>query len=428
MLNVPMKINKSPTVALDYLGCKLNQAEIQELARQLEAAGYTIVDPEAKADIYVLNTCSVTGTADSKSRHLLRQAKRRNSAVRLVAIGCYAQRDPKALEGIEGVELVLDNDKKMGLAKLLGDVAAPPTPALGGQEKRRTRSFVKIQQGCRNFCSYCIVPYMRNKEASVSPDKVIALVKKLAVDGAREIVLTGTEIGAYGSNGVNLEGLIKRILAETYADAAAVPRIRVSSLQPHQISPSLIGLWQNPRLCPHFHLSLQSGSDAVLKRMKRKYTSAAYRDTVSLIRSTVPEAAITTDVIVGFPGETEAEFQETMELCKVIEFARIHVFPFSPRPGTAAAVMPEKIPDNVKKDRTDLMLALAREAAKDFHQGYTGKTSEVLWEQPSAGIWSGYTGNYIKVYQKSADDLTNNVTRTKLVKLYRDGIWGEITQ
>jgi len=416
-------LSKSPTVALDSLGCKLNQAEIQQLARQLEAAGYRIVDPSAKADIYVLNTCSVTHVADRKSRHLLRLARRRNPSARLIAIGCYAHRARKELEQIEGVELVLGNDKKMNLVNLLGVVAVPKAsdgPAINWQAKGRTRAFLKIQDGCKNFCAYCIVPFVRSKETSVSADKVIALVKGLVADGYREVVLTGTEIGAYNHNGTDLAGLIKRILADT-----PVPRLRMSSLQPHQITPGLIGLWQNGRLCPHFHLSLQSGSDAVLRRMKRKYTPADYLKAVELIRSVVPEAAVTTDVIVGFPSETDGEFEETLEFCKKIKFARIHVFPFSPRPGTAAAEMPQPVTDAVKKDRSDRMLALAKESARNFQQGLLGKTADVLWEQKSANVWSGLTGNYIKVYARSSDELTNTVTPVKLLKLYRDGVWGE---
>ncbi len=413
---------KSPTVALDYLGCKLNQAEIQELARQLEAAGYTIVDSDAQADIYVLNTCSVTSTADSKSRHLLRMARRRNPAARLIAIGCYAHRDRKALEQIEGVELVLGNDQKMDLVNLLGNISAPETPVKNEQEKRRSRSFLKIQEGCKNFCAYCIVPYVRHKETSVPAEKILAFVKGLSANEYREIVLTGTEIGAYYSDGINLEGLIRRILAET-----DTPRIRISSLQPHQLSPGLIELWKNPRLCPHFHLSLQSGSDSILKKMKRKYTTADYRRAVDLIRNVVPDAAITTDVIVGFPGETDAEFKETIEFCKDMKFARIHVFPFSPRPNTAAAEMFEQVSDTVKKERTGVMLTLAKESARNFRQTFLGKTPNVLWEQQSAGVWSGYTGNYIKIYTKSADELTNTISPVKLMKLYREGLWGELT-
>jgi threonylcarbamoyladenosine tRNA methylthiotransferase MtaB len=413
-----------PTVALDSLGCKLNQAEIQQLARQLEAAGYKIVDPGAGADIYVLNTCSVTHIADSKSRHLLRLARRRNPTARLVAIGCYAQRSPGELEKIDGVELVLGNSRKMDLPRILGAVAVPKRtdgPAVSWQQSGRTRAFLKIQDGCKNFCAYCIVPLVRTKEQNVPVEKVTALVRGLVADGYKEVVLTGTEIGAYNHDGLELEGLIKRILADT-----RVPRLRLSSLQPHQISPSLIALWRDKRLCPHFHLSLQSGSDAVLKRMKRKYAAADYRSTVSLIRDNVPGVSITTDVIVGFPGETDAEFKETFEFCREMRFARIHVFPFSPRPGTAAEKMPGQLPPAVKKERSREMLVLAKESAREFQQGFLGKTMEVLFEQRSAGTWSGLTGNYIKVYARSGETLTNTILPVELVKIYCEGIWGEV--
>jgi len=419
-----MSILNRPTVALDSLGCKLNQAEIQQLARQLEAAGYTLVDAEAGADIYVLNTCSVTHIADSKSRHLLRLARRRNPAARLVAIGCYAQRSPRELEKIEGVELVLGNNRKMDLVRLLGEVSIPPGtdgPAVSWQQSGRTRAFLKIQDGCKNFCAYCIVPFVRTKEQNVTVEKVTALVKGLVANGYKEVVLTGTEIGAYNSGGINLEGLVKRILADT-----PVPRLRLSSLQPHQISPSFIELWQDERLCPHFHLSLQSGSDTVLKRMKRHYTAADYQHALSLIRDIIPGVSITTDVIVGFPGETEAEFKESLAFCRKMQFARIHVFPFSNRPGTEAEKMPGQVPPAVKKERSRQMLVLAKESAREFQQGYIGKTMEVLFEQQSAGNWSGLTGNYIKVYTRSSEVLTNRILRVKLVKIYRDGMWGEV--
>jgi threonylcarbamoyladenosine tRNA methylthiotransferase MtaB len=413
-----------PTVALDSLGCKLNQAEIQSLARQLEAAGYRLVDPAAKADIYILNTCSVTHVADRKSRHLLRLARRRNPAARLIAIGCYAHRAPDELSKIEGVELVLGNDRKMNLLNLLMDsdsqrqAAMPPS---GPHAIRRTRAFLKIQDGCKNFCAYCIVPLVRSREQNVPVDSILALVKGFVANSYREVVLTGTEIGGYKNNDVNLAGLIKRILAET-----PLPRLRLSSLQPHQISPGLIELWRDPRLCPHFHLSLQSGSDAVVKRMKRRYSIADFRRAVALIREIVPDAAITTDVIVGFPGETDAEFKATLDFCRETRFARIHVFPFSPRPGTAAATMPQQISDALKKERSNQMLALSKESVKAFQQGFIGKTMDVLWEQQSRGIWSGLTGNYIKVYARSRDALTNLILPVKLVKLYRDGVYGDI--
>jgi threonylcarbamoyladenosine tRNA methylthiotransferase MtaB len=409
------------TVALDSLGCKLNQAEIQSLARQLEAAGYKLVDTDAKADIYILNTCTVTHVADRKSRHLLRLARRRNPAARLIAIGCYAHRAPEELNKIEGVELVLGNDRKMNLLALLGELRqGAPVPS-GPHASRRTRAFLKIQDGCKNFCAYCIVPYVRRREQNVAADSILALVKGFVANNYREVVLTGTEIGGYKNNDINLAGLIKRILAET-----PLPRLRLSSLQPHQISPDLIELWRDARLCPHFHLSLQSGSDAVLKRMKRRYSVADYRNAVKLIRDTVPDAAITTDVIVGFPGETDAEFKETLSFCREIQFARIHVFSFSPRPGTAAATMPQQISDTVKKERSNKMLALSKESIKTFQERFIGKSLDVLFEQQSSSICSGLTGNYIKVYARSSEALTNLILRVKLVKFYRDGVWGEV--
>jgi len=414
-----------PTIALDSLGCKLNQAEMQQLARQLSAAGYRLVSPADKADIYILNTCTVTHVADRKSRHMLRQARRRNPNARLVAIGCYAQRNPRELAQIEGVELVSGNDRKMNLLKLLEEadnVSVPVAGAsVGRHEDGRTRAFIKVQDGCQNFCAYCIVPLVRSREENVPVEKVTALVRGLVANGYQEVVLTGTEIGAYNCSSVNLEGLLKHILAET-----AVPRLRLSSLQPHQVSPGLIGLWRDPRLCPHFHLSLQSGSDTVLKRMKRRYFTADYQRTVALIRDSVPDVAITTDVIVGFPGETDAEFQESLDFCRQMQFARIHVFPFSPRPGTEAADMPQQVSASVKKERSRQMLALAKESAHSFQQGFLSRTMNVLWEQQAGGIWSGLTGNYIKVYTKNSDDLTNRLLPVKLVKLYRDGVWGEI--
>ncbi len=420
------KVNESPAVALDSLGCKLNQAEIEDLARQLEAAGYRLVSPGEKADIYILNTCTVTHIADRKSRHLLRLAHRRNPAGRIVAIGCYAHRAPGELNRIEEVELVLDNDRKADLASLLKktDALSPAVPGAAkspGIDSRRTRAFLKIQDGCRNYCAFCIVPYVRTREESVPVERVIAQVKERVAAGYREVVLTGTEIGTYSCDGINLAGLLERILKE-----AGIKRLRLSSLQPMEITERFVRLWQDPRMCPHFHLSLQSGSDAVLKRMKRRYNTAEYRRAVDLIRESVPDVAVTTDVIVGFPGETEAEFLETMDFCRQIRFARIHVFPFSLRPGTAAADMPGQISDAVKKERNQQMLALAKESVQDFQRQFIGKIMEVLWEQQARGIWSGLTGNYIRVFARSRGDLTNRLLTVKLMKMHRDGVWGEV--
>lgn len=415
-----------PRVALDSLGCKLNQAEIELLARQLAEAGYRLVAPDDRADIYILNTCTVTHMADRKSRHRLRLAHRRNPDARLVAIGCYAERVPRELEQIEGVDLVLGNAQKSLLLQLLGEPGSstqPVTRDLLGQydNNRRTRTFIKVQDGCHNFCTYCIVPLVRSHEESVPVDQVVAEVRERVAAGYKEVVLTGTEIGTYNCNGIYLEGLLERILVET-----SVNRLRLSSLQPPEISLELIGLWRDQRLCPHFHLSLQSGNDGVLRRMKRRYNTADYQRKVSLIRQAVPKAAITTDAIVGFPGETEAEFQESYDFYRQMQFARIHVFPYSPRPGTEAALMMPTVADRVKKKRSQQMLALAEESLQGFNRQFLGRTLPVLWEQQAGGTWSGLTGNYIKVYTKSREELTNRLLPVKLVELCRDGVWGEV--
>lgn len=424
-----MKMNVSPerpAVALESLGCKLNQAELQQLAERLAQAGYRLVDSPAQADIYILNTCTVTHVADRKSRHLLRLAHRLNPSARLVAVGCYAHRAPEELKGIDGIELVLGNEQKMNLLTLLDDIADSKLPLSVAssalrEHSRRARAFLKVQDGCRNFCAYCIVPYVRTREVSVPVEEIVTQIKEKVATDFQEVVLTGTEIGDYCYDGVDLTGLLQRILAET-----DIRRIRLSSLQPHHISSSLIGLWRNPRLCPHFHLSLQSGSDTVLKRMNRRYSITGYRRAAVLLRNSVPDVAITTDVIVGFPGETDAEFQSTLDFCREMQFARIHVFPFSPRPGTAAATMPNQISVAVKKERSQIMLSLAKESTKNFRQKFLGRTMDVLWEQESRGVWSGLTGNYIKMYTRSSNNLSNSLLSVKLVKTYRDGMWAEI--
>jgi len=409
-------------VTLDTLGCKLNQAETESLARQLAAAGYELVDSVEEADVYILNTCTVTHIADRKARNLLRQAHRRNSHIRLIAIGCYAERSHQELARIEGVDLVLGNDQKARVLDRLQALGCFSSSSSASQSRYgygRNRSFLKIQDGCDNFCSYCIVPLVRRRVESVPVEKVISEIGNRVADGVREVVLTGTEIGAYHSHGVNLTGLLKRVLAET-----GVTRLRLSSLQPQEISTELLELWKDHRLCPHFHLSLQSGSDSVLQRMKRRYTTTEYQLAVTGIRKAAPDAAITTDVISGFPGETEAEFEESYDFCRQVDFARIHVFPYSRRPGTEAAEMPNQVGDKVKRERVQKMLALAGESASSFRQRFLGRTMPVLWEQKSGDVWSGYTGNYIKVYAKSGEDLSNQLKPVKLESIYKDGVWG----
>ena len=413
-------------IALDSLGCKLNQAETELLARQFTEAGYRLVAPTDGADVYILNTCTVTHIADSKSRHQLRLAHRRNPGALVVATGCYAERARHELAQIEGVDLVVGNEEKPHLLRLLRESGrlGNPTHIPGDSTSHpydgfRTRTFIKVQDGCSNFCSYCIVPLVRGREKSLPADQVMAEVRYRLAQGYKEVVLTGVKIGAYNYNGVNLKQLLEHILTET-----DVTRLRLSSLQPQEISPELIGLWRDKRLCPHFHLSLQSGSQGVLGRMKRRYSANDYQQSVSLIRALVPEAAITTDIIVGFPGETEEEFEESYNFCQRLGFARIHVFPYSPRRGTQATQLPQPVEAQVKKQRSQRMLALAKESAQNFRLKFLGKVMPVLWEKQSDGVWSGHTANYIKVYTKSTQDLTNKLLPVKLVEVSGDGVWG----
>ena len=417
-------------VAFDTLGCKLNQAETELLARQFAEAGYHLVSLAERPDIYVLNTCTVTHIADQKSRQRLRLARRRNHEALVVATGCYAERAPEELLQLEGVDLIVGNDQKVQLLRLLkesghitGSVGIHHGSVSCPYNGLRTRAFIKVQDGCSRFCAYCIVPLVRRREESLPVEQVVGEVRHRLDSGCKEVVITGVEIGQYNHNGVGLKGLLERTLAET-----DVTRLRLSSLQPDEISSELIGLWRDSRLCRHFHLSLQSGCDRVLGRMRRRYSAGDYQRAVSLIRSVVPGAAVTTDIMVGFPGETEEEFKESYEFCRQLGFARIHVFPYSPRPGTLAAQMPRSVAAGVKKERSRRMLALAQESAQNFHQQFLDQTVPVLWEKQTGGVWSGLTDSYIRVFTRSGEDLTNKLLATKLVGIGKDGVWGEIAE
>lgn len=400
-------------IAIETLGCKLNQAETEALQRQFVREGFELVQHPAEADVYILNTCTVTHTADAKARHLLRMARRQNPDIFIIATGCYAQRAAAEIKAIAGVDCVVDNREKSNLLQGLKNIpqkeqnkikqATEPAPF-------RTRSFLKIQDGCQNFCSYCIVPFVRSGETSEPSASIIDEIRQRTNEGYQEVVLTGTRVGGYYCEGLGLQGLLQRILDET-----KIPGVRLSSLQPQEISPALIKLWRDSRLCPHFHLSLQSGSAGVLKRMNRRYTPDEYRQAVELIRKEVAGVAITTDVIVGFPGETDAEFEESLEFCKQMGFARIHVFSYSPRSGTAAAKMAGQVQDKVKKERSRKMLALAEESAHKFRESFTGELMDVLWEkQTDDGDWTGITGNYIRVFAKSDRNLSNKKSTIKI--------------
>jgi threonylcarbamoyladenosine tRNA methylthiotransferase MtaB len=288
----------------------------------------------------------------------------------------------------------------------------------------RTRSLIKIQDGCHSSCTYCIVPKVRPHEYSLPVSQIIDEVRQKVALGYKEVVLTGTKVGSYKDDDTGLRDLIQRILTST-----GIERLRLSSLQSSEISSELLALWQDEKLCRHFHLALQSGSETVLQRMRRSYSLNRYQRTVNLIKNKIPNVAITTDIMVGFPGESDEEFEQSYSFCQQAGFANIHVFPFSPRPETAAARIPEQIKDKVKQERNQRMLELSRSSRCRFCEQFLGQTMPVLWEKetsPGSGIYSGLTGNYIRVFAHSKKPLSNEITPVKLVEFYNQGIWGEM--
>ena len=348
--SMPYPYRAMPTATVTHLGCKLNQSEAEALSLAFARAGYDIVAPADGPDVFVLNSCTVTHVADRKSRQMLRRAKRRNPGSQVIATGCYAHRAPQDLEAMAEVDLVVDNRDKMRLLEILGvpeaDVAVPPNG-------RRARSMVKIQEGCNQVCAYCIVPKTRGRERSLPIDEILGTMRARTSAGYREIVLTGTQLGSYGfefgpppDGRTWYEELVRRALDET-----GVTRLRFSSLQPREITDGMIDLYRAGRLCPHVHIPLQSGSDAVLRRMRRRYTPADFRRCVDRLRAAAPGIAITTDIIVGFPGETEADFNATVALAEDVAFAQVHVFPYSHRPGTSAAHFADHLDPKTKAAR-----------------------------------------------------------------------------
>ena len=435
------------TVAIHTHGCKLNQADSELLARYFAEAGYRVVDWTAGADVLVLNTCTVTATADAKARRALRAARRANGEAVIVATGCYAQRAADQLAGMAEVSLVVGNTQKDQLVAQVtsilaeraeefnnGSAASTNTGLDKGPETLtkqrlqlaatgRSRSMIKIQEGCDQVCAYCIVPKVRGRERSVPQEAVLAEINHRVSQGCQEVVLTGTQLGTYGHD---LPGSSLRTLLQGILDGSSVPRVRMSSLQPQEITPELLELWADPRLCPHFHVPLQSGSDRILRSMRRRYDTSLFARTVEVIRRTLPDAGITTDLIVGFPGEGEREYQESRRFSTSMRFSNMHLFPFSPRPGTSAAYLNDLVPDQVKKARTAEMAGVAKVGFRAFRLGQLGRTRPVLWE--SAGkpgavpVWSGLTDNYIRVCTEDPRDLSNVVAQAQLLELAGDRV------
>jgi len=394
-------------VFIKTLGCKLNQAESEHLELCLAERGYNLSFSPFTAEISILNTCTVTHIADRKSRHFLRWMKKVNPEARVLVTGCYARRDPEILSALADAVLPHEED-------ILN--ALEPEEDRDNFILTRSRSLIKIQEGCDQRCSFCIVPYVRGRERIVPPDEVVAEVLHRVKLGYKEVTLTGTNIGSYPE----LPYLVYRILQET-----DIGRIRLSSLKPQDITSELLHLFSGQRVCPHFHLPLQSGSDSVLSRMKRGYSGAQYRRAVSLIREKLPHAAITTDVIVGFPQEKDEEFAESLEFCQGIKFVKLHVFPFSPRRGTAAYHLPQ-VEEKVKQERVRMMSKLSEESQAQFREKCLGQKRTVLWEERVRKIWSGLTDNYLRVFACAEQDLSHKFSRVMLLKEIEGGIWGEI--
>ena len=424
------------TVAIETHGCKLNLADSELLATEFSRLGYTVVEAGQPADVYVLNTCTITRTADRKARQALRAARRRAPDALVVATGCYAQRAAQELREVSGVALVAGNSRKAVLAqevlRLRGQTASPRTVGLEPpwpRLPRRTRAFVKIQEGCNQVCAYCIVPRVRGRERSIPPSEIVREVRERVAEGYQEVVLTGTQLGSYGFDlhDATLPSLLGEIL-----HSAEAPRLRVSSLQPQEMTRELLRLWQDDRrLCPHFHMPLQSGSDRVLTRMRRRYGATEYLAAVERVRDALPHAAITGDVIVGFPGETDEDFQETLALCRRVGFADLHVFPYSVRPGTSAAYFPGRVDSGVVAGRMRAMLSLARELTAAYRSRCLGQLYSVLWEEETADAerpprWSGLTETYLRVHTRSWARLLGRPTQARVVAVDSDRVWVDV--
>ena len=419
-----------PVAAILTLGCKLNLADSEEIARGLRCAGFEVVDRVCEADAYVVNTCSVTHVADAKSRRLIRSVQRLSPGAPVAVTGCYPQSagfDAITALGAGFVAGTRDADKAALVDFVASRRPAPRDTLPSSTATLHTRAFIKAQEGCNDVCAFCIVPQTRGREASRPIAHVAAEVTRAVESGAREVVITGTQLGAWGRDldpRLTPASLVAGIIERT-----DVVRLRFSSLQPQDITPELLALWEDPRLMPHFHLALQAGSDATLRAMRRRYTVAQYREAAARIRAVVPSVAITTDVIAGFPGESEDDFDQTLAFCDEMAFARVHCFPYSRRSRTTAARSPGHLPPPVIHERMSRLLATAEMLSLRFRESQAGATRTVLWEGerrlPGGRYTHGYTDNYVPVYG-NCKDITNRVTPAVIGPVYHDGVWGTL--
>lgn len=426
--------------ALHNLGCKVNAYETEAMQHLLEEAGYEIVPFTQKADVYVINTCSVTNMADRKSRQMLHKAKKNNPDSIVVAAGCYVQTSEKEVLNDLSVDIVIGNDRKHDLVRLLEEYSLDSVndtvddindgkhdfeELFIDQTKEHTRAFIKVQDGCNQFCSYCIIPYARGRVRSRRFENVIAEVERLAANGFKEVVLTGIHLSSYGVDFEEATGLLELIQAVNAVKG--IERIRLGSLEPKIVTEYFASeLSKLDKICPHFHLSLQSGCDATLKRMNRKYTTKEYERGCELLRKYFVHPAITTDVIVGFPGETEEEFEQTKAYLEHIHFYEMHIFKYSKRKGTRAAVMPDQIDEQVKAARSEKLIALGHDMSKEFRKFYIGKNEEVLFEEKAVisdkEYFVGYTKEYVKVAKKTDENLENQIVSGRISGMLTDEI------
>ena len=404
-----------------HCGCKVNQYETNAMMQKMIEAGYEVVDFETKADIYIINTCTVTNMADKKSRQMLRRVKEINPEAILVAVGCYAQVAKEKLEQIPEIDLILGINEKNDIVKYVEQASKNTyvSDVLHQTEfldfgdvtyTEKTRAVIKVQDGCNQFCSYCIIPYARGRIRSRKPESVIKEITDVAKEGIKEVVITGIHIASYGKD-FNTEYRLIDLLEEIQK-VNGIQRIRLGSLEPTLITEEFVErLKKLPKICDHFHLSLQSGCDETLKRMNRKYTTDQFRHVVELLRNAYPEVHLTTDVIVGFPGETEEEFNKTYEFLKEIKFYKMHVFKYSPRSGTVAAKMPNQIDGNIKEERSNKLIELSDKNEKEYNQKYIGKEVEVLLEEREGEYLKGHTTNYMVVKMKTSENLENTIQK-----------------
>ncbi len=433
----------SKTVAVATLGCKVNQYESEAIEEQFDRAGYVVVNFSFAADVYVINTCTVTHLSDRKSRQMIRRAKQKNPESVLVVMGCYAQTNPEAVREIDGVDIVIGTTGRSQVVELverfleershidlvddLGKDCIFEPLTIDGSMQKHTRAFIKVQDGCNQFCSYCIIPYARGRIRSRSIEDTVSEAKRLAEAGFCELVLTGIHLASWGkdSGEGNLLNLLEALQAVT-----GISRIRLGSLEPTLCDEKFVmGVSKLSKVCHHFHLSLQSGCDETLKRMNRKYTAQAYFEAVERIRTVMPDAAFTTDVIVGFPGETDENFEASYQFVKKLQLADAHIFKYSKRNGTPAAKMPDQVPPEVKEERSNRLLALTEANRQHFAEAYIGKTVEVLFEQSVApGVYEGKTGNYITVRMQNEENVIGHLQTVSITECKQGILYGEVCQ